>query len=302
MSQFPASLAPKEDDIRKLLACDVHIGSRNVDHQMERYVFKRREDGVHIINLSKTWEKLVLAARVIAAIENPADVCVISARQWGQRAALKFAQYTGAQALSGRFTPGTFTNQIQEKFIEPRLLILTDPRFDTQPIIEASYVNIPTIAFCQTDSPARYTDIVIPCNNKGKHAIGLMYWLLAREVLYLRKQLVRGQPWDVMVDLFCYRDPDTEAEKQEPAQTFEEGFPRVTYDPARPHPTELTVDWQAGETSTSWGETPAQEWGHPESWGDSAEVAPPAAAPVSGENWDNNPILNSAGWEAQPTS
>jgi len=69
--------------------------------------------GIYIINLKKTWEKLLLAARAIAAIENPADVCVISARPYGQRAVLKFASYTGATPIAGRFTPGTFTNQIQ---------------------------------------------------------------------------------------------------------------------------------------------------------------------------------------------
>src|SRR5688572_8224161 len=88
--------------------------------------------GVYIIDLQKTWEKLVLAARIIATIEHPADVCVISARPYGQRAVLKFAKYTGAQAIAARYTPGTLTNQIQEKFMEPRLIIVTDPRTDHQ--------------------------------------------------------------------------------------------------------------------------------------------------------------------------
>lgn len=69
--------------------------------------------GVHIINLRRTWEKLLLAARAIVAIERPSDVYVISSRSHGQRAVLKFASYTGATAIAGRFTPGAFTNQIQ---------------------------------------------------------------------------------------------------------------------------------------------------------------------------------------------
>jgi small subunit ribosomal protein SAe len=88
--------------------------------------------GIYIINLGKTWEKLQLAARVIVAIENPQDIIVQSARPYGQRAVLKFAQYTGAHAIAGRHTPGTFTNQLQTSFSEPRLLILTDPRTDHQ--------------------------------------------------------------------------------------------------------------------------------------------------------------------------
>ena len=90
--------------------------------------------GIYIINLGKTWEKLQLAARVIVAIENPQDIIVQSARPYGQRAVLKFAQYTGAHAIAGRHTPGTFTNQLQTSFSEPRLLILTDPRTDHQVI------------------------------------------------------------------------------------------------------------------------------------------------------------------------
>ena len=81
---------------------------------MERYVWKRRSDGIYIINLGKTWDKLMLAARMLVAIENPADVVCQSARPYGQRAVLKYAQYTGAKAIAGRHTPGTYTNQIQE--------------------------------------------------------------------------------------------------------------------------------------------------------------------------------------------
>jgi small subunit ribosomal protein SAe len=259
MAHVPAILNPREDDIQKMLACQVHIGSRNLDASMERYIWKRRSDGVFLIDLQKTWEKLVLAARIIAAVENPQDICAISARDFGQRAVLKFARYTGAQALAGRWTPGTLTNQIQDKFMEPRLLILTDPRTDHQPIRESSYVNIPTIAFCHTDSPLQHVDVAIPCNNKGKHAIGLMWWLLAREVLYLRNTpgMVRGQPWDVMVDLFLYRAPE-EQEKEEAAATEGEpsfqrpgGFEEGEW-PAQQQPSQER--WEgAGGQPTEWG-------------------------------------------------
>jgi len=86
MSQFPAALNAREDDIQKMLACQVHIGTRGLEPAMQRYVWKRRSDGIHLISLQKTWEKLVLAARVIVAIENSQDVCVISSRPYGQRA------------------------------------------------------------------------------------------------------------------------------------------------------------------------------------------------------------------------
>merc|ERR1711982_118020 len=88
---------------------------------MRDYVFKRRDDNVHILNIGKTWDKIMFAARIIVAVENPEDVIAISARPYGQRAVLKYANYTGATAIAGRFTPGTFTNQITKAFKEPRL-------------------------------------------------------------------------------------------------------------------------------------------------------------------------------------
>eukprot|EP00736_Rhodelphis_marinus_P006498 Rmarinus@m.24579 len=273
----------KERDVHMMVSAQTHLGTKNVNFQMERYVWKRRTDGIHIINLNDTWEKLMLAARIIVAIENPADVCVLSARPYGQRAVLKFAQYTGATAIAGRFTPGTFTNQINKGFKEPRLLILTDPRTDSQPIIESSYVNMPTIAFCDTDSPLQHVDVAIPCNNKGKHSIGAMYWLLAREVLRLRGTLSRQSPWEVMVDLFFYRDPE-EADK-----AIEDGA-------AAP---------AGGDNWDQAAEAPADNWGQDASWkGDApaaggadwgADAAAPAAAPAAaGADWGAAPAAPAA--------
>jgi small subunit ribosomal protein SAe len=229
---------------------------------MRRYIYKKRKDGVFIFDLSKTWEKLVLAARIIVAIENPADVCLISGNQKGQRACLKFAQYTGATAISGRFTPGTFTNQIQDKFIEPRLLIVCDPRTDHQPVTEATYVNVPTIAFCNSDSSTKNIDIVIPCNNESALSIGLMYWLLAREVLRLRGTIARDAPWEVIVDAFFYKSPEELERKaqEEAAHSLEEAALRPTEPTAAP-----TEGW-GSEGPTSWGDTDFPPTTHTSEW------------------------------------
>jgi small subunit ribosomal protein SAe len=289
MSQYPSILNPKEDDIAKMLACNVHIGTKFMEPAMARYMWKRRADGVYIVNLQKTWEKLTLAARIIAATENPQDVCVVSARPYAQRAALKFASFTGATALAGRFTPGTFTNQIQERnFMEPRLLVVTDPRTDYQPVKESSYVNIPTIAFCDSDSPLRYVDVVIPCNTRAPHSVGLMYWLLCREVLYLKDPVKhpRNKPWDVMVDLFFFREPEVAADKAEGGEepTFTK-HAATTESEAQP----TTGEWGAGNWDNEWGTTgapaaPTSDWG----------AATETAAAATG-GFDNSVLK--AGWD-----
>ncbi|XP_022891314.1 40S ribosomal protein SA-like isoform X2 [Olea europaea var. sylvestris] len=274
MATGPRILSTKEADIQMMLAAEVHLGTKNCDFQMERYVFKRRNDGIYIINLGKTWEKLQMAARVIVAIENPQDIIVQSARPYGQRAVLKFAQYTGAHAIAGRHTPGTFTNQLQTSFSEPRLLILTDPRTDHQPIKEGALGNIPTIAFCDTDSPMRYVDIGIPANNKGKHSIGCLFWLLARMVLQMRGVIAPGHKWDIMVDLFFYREPE-EAKEQEEEEV-----------PALPD----YGDYTAGPlTGADWssGQIPEAQW--------APEIA--SAIPPAASGWTADVGVTADGWD-----
>lgn len=246
----------REQDARLMIAAQMHLGARNVDFQMEPYVFGRTKAGVNILNCKKMWEKIVLAARAIAAVENPADVFAIASSQNAQRAVLKFAKYTGATAIAGRFTPGTLTNQIQAAFKEPRLLVVSCPRGDHQPITEARYVNLPVIAFCNSDATLGHVDVGIPCNNRSVHSIGLAWWLLTRQVLRIRGTISYETDWDVMPDLFFYRTPEEQEKEEKEEAAVPEQQAAVQQAPPPPATTE---DW--GEPVVAAAAAPAANAG-----------------------------------------
>ena len=160
---------------------------------MERYINHVTTEGVPVFKAEDTYNKIRLAAQFIASIRNIDDVMVVSSRDLGQRAVIKFATFTGCSATSSsRWTPGVLTNHNTKQFQEPRLMIVVDTYADRKAILEASYMNIPVIALCNSDSNLQYVDVAIPCNNKSTHSISMIFWMLAREVRILKGQLKKG--------------------------------------------------------------------------------------------------------------
>ena len=181
----------------KYLAAGLHIGTQQKTKDMERYIYRVRADGLYVLDVRKTNDRILAAAKFLASFD-PDDILVVSTRQYGQAPVKKFGKVIGAKTIPGRFIPGTLTNPNYAKFIEPKVLVVTDPRSDSQAIIEAKQIGIPVVALCDTENLLGNVDIVLPVNNKGRKAIALVYWLLAREILRQRGVLAEDEDLDMV--------------------------------------------------------------------------------------------------------
>ncbi|MFC7046185.1 30S ribosomal protein S2 [Halobacteriaceae archaeon GCM10025711] len=171
-------LIPVED----YLAAGVHIGTQQKTRDMERFIHRVRTDGLYVLDVSKTDERIRTAASFLADYD-PEQILVTSSRQYGRFPAEKFAEAVGARARTGRFIPGTLTNPQYKGYIEPDVVVVTDPIGDAQAVKEAITVGIPVIAMCDSNNQTSNVDLVVPTNNKGRKALSVVYWLLANETL-----------------------------------------------------------------------------------------------------------------------
>jgi len=173
--------------VDEYLAAGVHIGTQQKTEDMKRFVYRVRPDGLYVLDVKATDERIKIAAKFLSKFD-PARILVVSARQYGQFPATMFAKVTGAKSIVGRFIPGTLTNPQYRDFVEPDVVVVTDPIGDSQAVKEAVDVGVPVIAMCDTNNMTTHIDIVIPTNNKGRKALALIYWLLANEIAKLRGQ------------------------------------------------------------------------------------------------------------------
>jgi small subunit ribosomal protein S2 len=183
------------------LTAGVQIGTQQKSKDMLPFIFKVRSDGLYILNVKKTDERIRGAAAFLARFD-PQQVLVTSARQYGQKPARLFAKHTGTRSIAGRFIPGTLTNPQLKSFYEPDAILVTDPTADAQALKEAVNIGIPVLGLCDANNEHKYVDYVIPCNNKGRRALAVVYWLLGREVLKARGELKDDAEWTHTVDEF----------------------------------------------------------------------------------------------------
>ncbi|WP_254534754.1 30S ribosomal protein S2 [Halomarina litorea] len=171
-------LIPVED----YLAAGVHIGTQQKTKDMERFIHRVRTDGLYVLDVSQTDDRIRTAAQFLSNY-TPEQILVASSRQYGRFPAEKFADAVGARARTGRFIPGTLTNPKYDGYIEPDVVVVTDPIGDAQAVKEAITVGIPVVAMCDSNNSTSNVDLVVPTNNKGRKALSVVYWLLANETL-----------------------------------------------------------------------------------------------------------------------
>nr|6ZU5_SA0 Chain SA0, uS2 [Paranosema locustae] len=197
-----------EDFVKAIILSNAHLGSTTATTNFKQYIYGRRKnDLIHVIDINEMWKKLIIAARLFVSIEDPSSIIVASNKKFGKRAVLRFCSETGATPLIGRFIPGGFTNQVINDVKESRLVVVSDTYADKQTVMEASYVNTPCIAFCNSDNSLSRVDVVIPMNNRSPLSIGCGFYLFAKVIKYIKGE----ESFDVDVrseiELYFYRDP-----------------------------------------------------------------------------------------------
>jgi small subunit ribosomal protein S2 len=184
-----------------LLSAGVHIGTRVKTKDMEPFIYKVRPDGLYVLDMEQMNERIKVASKFLSRMDLN-KLVVASGKRYGRSPVEKFCEAIGCKAITGRFTSGTFTNPIYASFFEPSVVIVTDSLADDQIVEEASQCGVPVIALASTDNSKSNVDLVIPMNNKGRRALAIAFWLIAREILKERGELPANGEMKYTIDDF----------------------------------------------------------------------------------------------------
>lgn len=192
--------------INALLLCKCHLGGNATDINMRRYIFDKRNDNINIIDLDSMWNKMVFAARVFVSIPDPSSIVVVSNKEFGRKAVLKFCEATGATPITGRFVPGGFSNFEIPNCMEPRLLLAADAFADKQTIEECAKTKTPVMAFSNTDNSLNFIDVAIPMNNRSPSALGAGFYILSRIILNIKNGASLDDDLRNGIESYIFRD------------------------------------------------------------------------------------------------
>jgi len=196
-----------------LLSAGIHIGTRMKTLDMEPFIYRVRPDGLFVLDVKKTDDRIRTVAKFLSRYE-PSKVAIAATRLYAHEPVKMFCKLTGATPLIGRFIPGQLSNPQYQNRVDPEVIVVSDPRADAQAVKEASTVGIPIVALCSTDNEFAGVDLVIPTNNKGRRALAVIFWLLARQVLRERGEL--GPDKDPPVTIEDFEAKVTREEEEEP--------------------------------------------------------------------------------------
>lgn len=183
------------------LKSGIHIGTKFKTKYMEQFIYKTRPDGLSVLNLQKIDERIKIAANLLAQYA-PDEILVISRRENGWKAVKMFGELTGVQVFAGRYTPGLLTNPALKEYTEKKILLVTDAWPDRNVINDAIKVGIPVIALCDTNNQSNNIDLVVPCNNKGKKSLGLLFWILTRDYMRIRGIIKKNEDFNGKLEDF----------------------------------------------------------------------------------------------------
>ena len=190
-------LVPLDD----YLKAGLHIGTKFRTKYMAKFIYKVRPDGLSVFNVEQINERLKLAGQMLSAYE-PKDIIIVCRRENGWKAVNKFSEITGIKSFIGRYPPGILTNANLEDFVEAKVILVTDPWPDKNAITDAAKLGIPVIALCDTNNDSRNIDLVVPCNNKGKKSLAIIFYVLAKEYMKNRKLIKSDKDFKAKIDDF----------------------------------------------------------------------------------------------------
>lgn len=220
----------------RYLEAGLHIGTRFKTIDMKPFIFKKRDDGLYILDLRKIDERIRIAAKILGRYK-PGDVMVVASRLYSANAAGKFANLTGVDIMKGRFIPGTMTNVKLKVFKEPKIMLVCDPKGEAEAIMEAAKMGIPIIALCDTDNYTAFVDLVVPTNNKGRKALAMVFYLLTRELMMSQGKITSYDQFDQRPEYFERFEDEKSEEMAKEAEAAE----------AKPSETDLLPEEKKGQ-------------------------------------------------------